>query len=276
VRILRNIAVSCGIILLGQSATGQQMITFEDNSHNNQKKKKVVKANSVTLGVVSAFNGYLPLFYERKLTEFLSVQAGAGLTFRNVGSDVAQVLYDEGIESDVAGGMYMTGTHKEDITDDYSNYQYRKARPGIMLSIGPRVYFSDNVLDGFFLSPEVSFKSYKYAAQLADETYELENSALLFSDDNTVPRKAAEMDEFMNCMDYMLTIGGHYQKANSMAIAWSLSAGLRSFNAERLDVYVEYENYTYNAMDGKLRNAVHSYNGLKPLILFNLAIGGVF
>jgi hypothetical protein len=80
------------------------------------------------------------------------------------------------------------------------------------------------------------------------------------------------MNEYMACMDYTLAIGGHYQKASKMAVMWSISAGLRKFKAERLDVYVVSDPSTTS----NFQNIGRQYDGLKPLLAFNLAIGGCF
>jgi hypothetical protein len=271
--------ISCAVALMITTAltvNAQQTITFDsDNPGYKKKKKKEVKANSATIGIISAFNGFIPVYLERKVADFMSVQVGAGLTFRSISNDMGQILNEDGTNSEYtdAHSVIVGTTSIYDVEDSYESYKYRNARPGYCFSVAPRIYFGNNVMDGFFLAPEFSYKMYRYSAQLADGSVPIVGSYPSYGDDSEVPRSSKKMNEYMACMDYTLSIGGHYQRSNKMAVAWSLNAGVRRFQAQRLDVYLEYDSSTSTSI---LKNMGREYDGLRPLIMFNLAIGGCF
>ncbi|HRO41530.1 MAG TPA: hypothetical protein PL009_01755 [Flavipsychrobacter sp.] len=268
------------VVLLPFASFAQQTISFgpeeENTSFNKRRKqKKEVYKNSVTLGIVSAINGYTPVYYERALTSFLSVQVGAGITYRSFGNDFGQIIWNDGknselVENGVAG--------MQDVDDQYYHYKHRKAALGSYFSVAPKIYFSDNVMDGFYLAPTVEWKMYRFNAQMANTNKSLEeiqNSYSYFSfdsDDRNIPKTSNKLAESMNCLDISLMVGGHYQRANRLTIGWNISLGLRKANSKRLDIY------TVDDANGKsyFRNNVRTYDSMKPLISANLVLGGVF
>jgi hypothetical protein len=95
---IRNIAAAVSLFA-AVPAIGQKVITFESKDaklgHNKAFKGGEGK-NSITAGMLSWFNGYVPVYYERSVLSMLSIQIGAGATCRTLGSDLGFVMAGEG------------------------------------------------------------------------------------------------------------------------------------------------------------------------------------
>lgn len=241
-----------------------QIITFETKDYSGKSESDNPGKNSLTIGVLSWFNGYIPVHYERRLTNFLSVQVGGGITMRSYGNDFGQLVHEDGRESNFfnSGNSALT-----DVTDKYESYLYRKTRPGYYLSVSPRVYFSDNVMDGFTLAPMLEYKQFRYAAQLAD----VKATDASAYEEGDVPRVSEIFGESMKCLDFTMNVGGHYQSDNHMVLAWNVGFGIRNLDAKRLDL-----GYSSDMGATRYINAVHAYSKVRPLLTFDLRIGGWF
>jgi hypothetical protein len=213
----------------------------------------------------------------------MSIQLGAGFTFRSLMNDFGQALYEDGDNSSYVNthDYYSSGTYLGDLPDQYYHYEYRSARPGYCLSVAPKFYFHKHCMDGFYLAPELSLKAYRYSSKTADVTKtnnDINDDGYYGSyadqDDRAIPRTNQKVSEHMNFIDYTLTFGGHYQSGNKMAVGWSISAGARQYSASMLDVYLEYDQIASGL--GYLRNSFNKFSGVKPVIIVNLTLGGCF
>jgi len=270
----------CLCALLSQQAAAQQTITFDsedrNSSYSGRKKKaeKEVRKNSLTVGLVSAINGYTPFYYERALLDFLSIQVGAGITYRSFGNDLGQMLWNDGKNSEFVENSQ---SGFRNVTDQYFHYKYRKASMGTYFSVAPKIYFSNDAMDGFYLAPVLEWKLYRYKAQLANETKTTADAGNSFdtwtleNDDRNIPHTGNTMDEKMSCLDISLNVGGHYQRASRLTIGWSIGLGLRKMKSERLDIYT-----ISDGSNDYFRNTLRSYDMMKPVITANLIIGGCF
>jgi hypothetical protein len=264
------------ICMASIEASAQKTITFgssersERSEHSRSHSETESAKNSLTLGIASWLNGFVPVYYERAVLPFMSVQVGAGITMRSFSNDFAQVLLNDGEKSDVFDDSY--SSDMTDVDDSYENYKYRKQRVGFYASVAPKIYFRDNCMDGFYLAPTFELKHYKYQAQLANvnKTTAYSNSGD-YSDDRSVPHVKETMEESMKCYDFSLMIGGHYQTNHHLAVGWSIALGMRSLKAERLDIGTEH------LTDGDYyRNALKEYTATRPFFAFNFILGGCF
>ena len=266
---IRKYIFTAIMAIIGIVAQAQKVFIFDSNSpgtkHHNHHKK-IRGKNSVTIGTLAGFNGYLPVCYERKATSFLSIQIGAGPTFRSLGNDMGQIVYNDGVNSDYFN--FISGYN--DVTDHYENYKYRKTGSGYYLSVAPKFYFLDNCMDGFFLSPAISYKRFNYTARLADETVD-QGQYFFTSEDDIVPRTDAKMHEHVNCLDFTIGIGGHFQAQNHFVFSWDIGWGVRSMSAQRLDL-----GYFYNGSSSYWQNHERSYSAIRPLMIFDIKLGGWF
>lgn len=260
------------MLCLCAEASAQKMITFESRTVSNGKYKKRGRNhehdgnNSLTLGLASTINGFVPVYYERKLTPMLTVQVGAGITFRSFLNDVGQMFYTDifGVDNT----EYFTGSEREEIIDRYENYEYRKAKLGQYLSVSPKLYFSSGALNGAYVAPMIEYKRYNYEAHLVDETKKTYN----LYDDEDQPRIGQTMNEHMTCLDFTINFGGHIQTKSHVALGFNVGVGARSISAERLDIGM----VRNDAGDWHLANVARKYTATRPLMVFNFILGGWF
>lgn len=263
------LAAAIFVLWTGNQAGAQKMITFESRSVTNSKYKKRRRQheddakNSVTMGFASLLNGYIPVYYERTIAPMLTVQVGAGFTFRSFMNDIGATIYEDGYESD-----RFDGSNDYDINDDYASYRYRKMKMGQYLSLAPRLYFRQSALNGAYIGPMVEYKNYRYAARLADVTA---NAALVYEEDE-VPRASETLSEQMRCIDFTFNFGGHFQAANHVALGFNIGIGGRDISAERLDL----GRVTDQNGKSHFVNATHQFKTTRPLFVFNFIVGGWF
>lgn len=248
-------------LLAPASANAQKVITFESHTASSGKRhRQEAGANSITFGLGSFINGYNALYYERKVLDFMSISVGGGVTYRSYMNDFGAVLANDGENSDYF--FY------QDIKDDYASYKYRTVSPGLYASLAPRIYFSDEAMNGFYLSPALEVKQYNFKARMADVTV-APNNYYGYSD---VPYSTATASEYMHCLDATINAGGHHQLRNHLVVGWNVGFGLRHQNSERLDLGIVQDgsgNLSY-------ANRMRDYSTTKPLFTFNFVLGGWF
>lgn len=250
-------------------AYAQREITFESRNTNSSSHHKHHKLsqNSITIGVASWFNGYIPIYYERALNDVLSIQGGIGVTTRSFGNDLGYIVSgDEGKNS--PNFAYYPNS---DIDDSYEHYKYRHVVPSLYLSIAPKIYYDDDVMDGKYISLMCEMKQFRYRAQKVDE-HLMPGLYADPTDDRLLPHTSQYQDEKVNCLDFTVNVGGHLQTRKNVVIGWSTGVGIRIASSERLDIGivrdgVNPDHYT---------NGVVDYNKTKFLFTFNFIVGGCF
>jgi hypothetical protein len=264
---------------LAHQAGAQKTITFESRTTYSKSKpgskrhKQENCKNSVTIGLASPLNGYLPVYYERKVGSNMSIQAGAGLSFRSLGYDAVEMVRNDGEKSDRFDNSNSTFV---DMDDSYENYSYRNAKPGYYLSISPRFYFSsEDCMNSFFVGPLLEYKHFRYSSQLANtsaiyDPYSSSGGPMDYPDDR-VARTSEAVNEFRDCLDLTLNLGRHLQTRGGVAFSLNVGLGVRKFSEKRLDVGTEISGGQQYFL-----NAVRQYDGIRPLVLFNMTLGGCF
>lgn len=256
-----------------------QTITFESTDVTGKIKTLYAPVkNSVGLGILSWANGYLPVYYEHHIFDFMSIKVGAGITFRSFCNDLGQLIWNDGSRS-----LYFNnypGSLGRNVQESYARYSYRKAGVGYYLAFAPKFYPRSTALDGFNIFPMLEFKQYNYRARMAETSVIVETPAESDrSDDYSVgqlPRQIAyNQKEYDRCLDFTVNIGGHYQTSKVFFVEWRIGAGIRKNWSSRLDVgYKEvpgpnYSNYRYI-------NATSTYSKVKPVVGFDIILGGLF
>lgn len=262
--------VLCSLaLLIGNMAGAQKVITFESHDSKTGHKKSGTAGegkNSVTVGLLSWFSGYTPVYYERSVLSMLSLQVGAGVTTRSFGADLGYGIYSEGETSDI----FTSQNSRNDVKDDYAHYKFRKSLPGLFVSFAPKLYYHDEGMDGAYVSPTISYKVFRFAAQMADETADPTQYGT--GDDRLIPHIKQEQSESVRCIDFAVNFGGHYQSRKHVVIGWNTGIGIRNSSAERLDIGVV--NDAQNV--ARYKNAVAEYSKTKLLLTLNFVIGGWF
>lgn len=141
-----------------------EVIRFGDDDDNDgRKRSSPTGQNIIKTAPLSFILGYFPVFYEREVTDWLGIQAGAGLTFKPAISSIQSEFYNE------------FGDCEGEDCGNYFDYSYRKGKIGYLLALSPRLYFSSDGLDGSYIAPEIRLYQRKSEAQRPDPSnpYEL-------------------------------------------------------------------------------------------------------
>jgi len=198
--------------------------------------------NIVKVGLLYWVNGVIPVYYERKLTPWLTVQGGVGLTTRDFIADLMnEIIYTAG-----DGSSYNT----------YYSYQHRKALVGYYLSAQPKFYLNNDAMDGFYISPWLEFKHYAFKANMVDPTQP-----------DLVYLNNAYQNEHRNCLDFTINCGWQWMY-NPLTIEFNLGAGFRRYWESRLDI--EQGNTGYYT------NGLNTFNGYRPEFNIDFNFGGFF
>ena len=123
-------------------------ITVFDNETSTTKNHKIKVNNSNTIKNIFKLNpclflnGDIPIYYERALNSFMTLEVAPGITYHDFWGD----LYNE---ADVDTFLSLPFEPEERSGIGYSFKIDVKFFPG-----------ADNLLDGFYLSPEIGYRHY--------------------------------------------------------------------------------------------------------------------
>lgn len=258
---MKKIIAIAALAFIANVAGAQKTITFESKSkgkthHSHKRHKRETGKNSLSIGLVQLLDGYLPVMYERRLNDRISIAVGAGPTFHPYYTDLGLAIYDEGSS---------TGSYEVD--NKYYSYKYRTVQPGFGFTISPRFY-SEDAMDGVYFSPTFEYKHFRFQSQKANETLSFGSPSGYNSDE--LPHTPATVAESMSCYDLIAIVGGQYQLRGHLGMGWYVGIGARYRSQERLD-------YGYSG-DGSgnyhLTNEMRSYSGARVLFSFGLSLGG--
>jgi hypothetical protein len=209
-------------------------------SSSYQKKKAAGESNVVKIAPLGLLTGTFPIYYERSITEFLSIQVGGGVTHRNYlrglfqaeeGPDYTYTGIDE--NSDQAEGIYL--------------FEKRVPKLGYMASIQPRLYLESEGIEGAFFG--FSFDLYKYNFETPGAV--MKSGSVVY----TGPMK----QEGENIRDFMVLWGGQ-QVFDRLTLEYTTGLGLRSINGTK---------YAFEINNGNIFEGQAAYKQTK----LNFAIG---
>lgn len=123
------------------------------------KHKKKGQDNVVKIAPLGFVTGTFPVYLERRINNFLSVQVGAGLTGKNFLRDMIQKA------AKVTNISYPWGTNTnyEDASEELFSFDHRKASMGYMFSIQPRLYFESESPEGTYVALSYDYYRYKFS-----------------------------------------------------------------------------------------------------------------
>ena len=121
----------------------QKPVLIGNNEYENKTpaQRKKIPANIIKFSLTGPFRGEYKLLYERRLKPWLSVQVGIG------------------------------GTSRDQVFERFGSQGFNKhtysVRGGITASAGLRFYpVADGWMSGFFISPEMQYRNYRFNAAL--------------------------------------------------------------------------------------------------------------
>lgn len=250
---------------------GTTIIRFDDDTTNLEiktdskgnkklvsKKKKSFPKNNIKVGLLSAAYGCVPVYYERYITDFLTIQGSVGLTFRDfIGNFYPALTFGKYRTryNDNPNWNYALG--ESDVDDDYYFFATRKSGFGVSISAAPRFFVTSDYFDGFYISPEVEYAIRTYKAQMVDSAGYADPSRI--------------MKEKVNNIYFHLNFGWE-RDFDPVTLDFSFSLGFTKSKEKRLDTGYKvdtYGNYVY-------LNKERSLDRMYPYFRLNLALGGLF
>ncbi len=139
-----------------------EVITFGNNNPTaNEEYKSIILKVSPTAFIFGNF----PMEIEKELNDFLSVQAGVGLTFKSLSNFI------EGLNGEFDEADYCNSTRwADDYCDNPYDFTIREGKLGFTSSISARLYWDEDGFEGWYISPLLRYSTKKYSVQKIDET----------------------------------------------------------------------------------------------------------
>ncbi len=253
-------------------ALAQRTITFgQDDERDNSKGRRSntsfssagYSRNSVSVNLIGWLSGQTQVYYERGFNDVLSAAVGVGFTTRNYTSGVFSGL-------DLEESENFRGNNEMDVSDDYGDYKHRKTSVGLALSFSPKVYYTSDCMDGPFIAPRLEYKKFRTEANMVDPTQSMQYISSNLSDASYLP---ATQQEYLNCLDFTINWGGHYEIGNHVVIGWSSGIGIRNARGQQQDIGVKGNS---NYQDYHFVNTVREVEKTSFLASFVITIGGCF
>lgn len=223
------------------------VIIFNQSASRTKSNIKSGEDNIIKIAPLGFVSGTFPILYERRVTDFFSVQLSGGLTNKN--------YFRTAMAKDADGIKYTyPDTWDENNTNDVSEhiyeFNYRKVQMGYMFGVQPRVYFDSDGLEGSFLG--LSLDLYRYNFQIPG----IVNDA-----NNGNKQNGAMQSEHENFKDYMVHFGN--QALNDrITLEYTAALGIRNVSGTK---YVANGN-SVNNLEGMAtyKQTLFNYNlGLK-------------
>jgi hypothetical protein len=200
------------------------IIIFSESPRSTKSSKNYASGenNVIKIAPLGFLKGCIPVYYERRITDFLAIQGGVGLTTRNY---IRAAIYNATSDDNTGSGFSYTwwnttatGTVSDDDNELY-NFDYRKPKLGYFASLQPRIYFESEAPDGSFLG--LSFDHYKY---------NFESQQLV--GDGTSTRGTKTVKEFEQMTDIMVLFG--YQSVyDHITLEYTTGIGVRNIKGEK-------------------------------------------
>ncbi|TCC88094.1 hypothetical protein EZ428_20450 [Pedobacter frigiditerrae] len=142
--------------------TTKTVIIFNNGSSSIPKKSYSAGNNIVKIDPIGFIFGKIPISYERRLSDLFSVQLSAGITSKNY----LRSVWEEG-STEPAGSNYTyddaAPSGFEDETDGLYNFDHRTASLGYTIGLQPRVYISEEALEGSFFGLGLNMARFNFS-----------------------------------------------------------------------------------------------------------------
>lgn len=231
-KIILMLLMTIPVFAIAQSNSKDTVIRIElDHSkYDKNHKKASTEKNIIKFSPLGFLNGAFPIYYERVVNDFFTVQTGLGLTSRNyLRSIIQQASENNNIKYNYPWDPSSPIT---DLTEDSYYFQYRTATPGFMLTIQPRLYFESDAPDGAYLGISYDFYRYNFKTTgMRDDPFNVGNTTQVGG-----PTKK----EHENISDLMATFGYH-DVYDHLSVDYSIGMGIR--NVRGIKYYYGIENF---------------------------------
>lgn len=227
----------------------QQPVKYGKKNKSGSAEKNIVK-----LSPLSFISGQIPVFFEREINSFFSIQGGLGITTHNYWEELIDKANDGSTTEfqSITWDDGSTNNTYENLTPSgYSNY--RKSKMGTFFSLEPRIYFESEGMDGSYISLTYRNMAYKTAANKIDASGGFSSDPVYL---NTTFAESKKMSD-------ILVSFGYQTLYDRISLEYSTGIGLRHLSGEQ---YV----YGYNYNTSKYVEGVGTID--KTKIAFNISL----
>ncbi len=142
-----------------------QIIEFGDDTGDDSDVATSLTGFILKTSPSAFINGWQFFEVEKGFTEFLSLQAGAGFTFKPLLGN----LYSELSSELEVGDECDSDQWDNDYCDDYFDLEYRRFKTGLVLSFSPRLFFNDFAPDGSYFGLKMRYSIQNMEVQMVEE-----------------------------------------------------------------------------------------------------------
>jgi hypothetical protein len=255
---MKKTLLTLTVITMAFNISAQDTVYFAGNRTNSSglKRKHSSEQNIIKIAPFSFITGYIPLYFEREITPFLSLQAGAGVTTRNYLKEWANNFELSRSESE-KNTWSIPGNEGNTNYNPANDFKNRKNSLGYYFSIQPHIYFENEGLDGSFVS--LSYDRARYNSS----SYKILNG---LSDSNGDPLLSNDTyKEFETVSDISANIG--YQTLyDRIGVEYSAGIALRNVTGRRYA-------YTNDNNSGKFIEGYSDIKKTTPAFTISLKVG---
>jgi hypothetical protein len=218
-----------------QAKDSSVTITFRETSTTSKKKKASGNDNIIKIAPLGFITGVFPILYERRITDFLTVEVGGGLTNRNYVRGLFIRAGNEG-GGETPIKEYPWGSTNDDVAEPLYSFEARKPQMGYMFRVEPRVYFESEAPEDNYIGLQYNYAQYKFQIP-----------ALVNGE-----HKGTMMNEHENITDFMVHLGRQWI-FDRISVESSSAIGLRKVdgvkyvnNGQGVEGMAKYSKSTIN------------------------------
>ena len=140
------------------------IVNLPHKQYDKKHKKPSDEINTIKVAPLGFVSGAFPVYYERVINDFFTVQGGVGITSRNYVRNAFQSI------EDFLSPVYPWNNNSTyDLADPALKIGNRKANLGFLFSLQPRVYLTSDAPDESFMG--VSYDFYRYNFSIPGMVY---------------------------------------------------------------------------------------------------------
>jgi len=189
------------------------IVNLPHKQYDKKHKKPSDEANTIKIAPLGFVSGAFPVYYERVINDFFSVQGGIGITSRNYVRNAFQSIGDNFLSP-----VYPWSSNSTyDLADPALEIGDRKANLGFLFSLQPRIYFTSDAPDESYMG--ISYDFYRYNFSIPGMVYNTATSEYNHA--------GSTKKEHENISDLMVWFG--YQDVyDRISIEYSTGIGIRN------------------------------------------------
>jgi hypothetical protein len=215
--------------VIAQGDKSTTVIIFNDDKKQvslkeRRKKSRENETNIIKIAPLGFLSGTFPIYYERKFSDLFSVQLGFGITSTNY----FRLFTYTGGERNVEITYPWTNSNLYDQSQDLSESKNLIYKSGTLFSIQPRLYLSNEALEGSFMG--ISYDSYSYTIVAKKGVLSTGGSSLSFT--------GVDVDQTETFRDIMVSFGGQWIN-NHISIEAGTALGVRKVSGQKYCATIE-------------------------------------